>query len=227
MTLTVVLTPEQVRWAESIGSQRYAEAPGNPRFAYTAARNGERTHQIGAMGELAVASALGLEWPARVNTFRELPDVDPFWEVRWGTTKRVKVATDDKPDQLVMWVTGDPPTFEIHGCVDVAWAQANYPALDPGDKGWKAHWVELHKLTPFDETFHATCAWFNHPERGWICVYCGNEYDGLVPEPRVAGSDSGGRSEGSATGTGPDASRPLPQSRRSGKARSRTRAPAK
>jgi hypothetical protein len=175
VSLIVTLNPEQTRWAEETGAQRFALAPGKPRFAYTG-RDGRKTHQIGAMGELAVAVALNLEWPARVNTFRDLPDIDPYWEVRWGTTKKVKVATDDKPDQIVMWVTGDPPSFEIHGCVSALWAQQNYPPLDPGDKGWKAHWVDLSKLTPFDENFHATCAWFKTPERGWHCVYCGNSY---------------------------------------------------
>lgn len=191
MSLFVTLNPDQVRWAERIGTQRNDEAPGNPRFAYEA-RDGNRTHQIGAMGELAVAVAMGLEWPARVGTFRVLPDIDPFWEVRWGTTRKVKVATDDKPDQTVMWVTGDPPTFEIHGCIMAGWVQQNRPAIDFKDKGRKCHWVERELLTPFDENFHTTHAWFNHPERGWICAYCPRTYEGPVPEPRVGRANAGG-----------------------------------
>ena len=216
MTLFVTLDPEQQRWARDVATQRIALAKGNPRFAYVTGRSGLDTHTIGCMAELAVATALKLDWPARVGTYREEPDLDPFWEVRWGTTKKVKVATDDKPDQLVMWVTGNPPAFEIHGCILAGWAQEHLPALDPGDRGWTAHWVDLEKLTPFDERFHATCAWYDAPERGWICVYCGAEYQGPLPNviAGVGGSDAGGRPEGQPEATDDRGARSLPRARR-------------
>jgi hypothetical protein len=107
--IEVTLTAADVSWARDVGRQRIALAPGNPRFAYKE-RSGLDTHTIGAMAELAAAKAIGVPWPARVNTFRELPDLDPFWEVRWSSNPRkVKVAVDDKPELLVCHVTGQGP----------------------------------------------------------------------------------------------------------------------
>lgn len=133
------------------------------------------------MGELAFAKALGLEWPARVNTHRELPDVDPFWEVRWDSKLgRVKVATDDKPYMLVAHVTGRPPGFEVHGYINAGWVQQNVPKTDPPDRngvprGRYAHFTDIYHLSPINSEFHATCAWINGygPLEGWICLFCG------------------------------------------------------
>jgi hypothetical protein len=168
---------------------------------------------------LAGAIGIGLPWLGRVNTFHEFPDVDPYWEVRWsGNPKRNKSAPEDKPDQLILHVTGRDPTFEVHGFILAGWVQRNFPLTDPNDSGRPAHFFPTHLLTPIDENFHVTHAWLTTPERGWHCEYCGKQYEGLVPEQLVR-EDAGGRDEGRSAE--PEPARPLPQPRRR-KARSRT-----
>jgi hypothetical protein len=174
--IEVTLTAADVSWARDVGRQRIALAPGNPRFAYKE-RSGLDTHTIGAMAELAAAKAIGVPWPARVNTFRELPDLDPFWEVRWSSNPRkVKVAVDDKPELLVCHVTGQGPEFKVHGFTKVSWVQQNTQPVDPGDRGWSAHFVDAYMLSPIDPGFHSVCAWFNGGGE-WLCLFCGKEFE--------------------------------------------------
>lgn len=180
MSLRHVLSPEDEAWAVGIGTERLEEAERNglrERFAYLDREEGLRQHRIGAMAELAFARALGLEWPARVNTFRALPDVDPNWEVRWSSrADRVKVAIDDKPDILVAHVIGRSPGFEIVGCIIAGFVQRTRPAIDLGNKGRPAHFIDPYFLTPIDEDFHDLCAWTND-QGAWSCAYCGKAFE--------------------------------------------------
>lgn len=172
--IVVTLDPPEVRRCREVGHARIACASGDPRFAYKEGRNGTDTHTIGAMGEMAAAKAIGITWPEHVNTYRSVPDLDPFWEVRWSShARRVKVSTDDPANYLVCHVTGTEPTFEVHGYILAGWVQQNIPAIDPGNRGWKAHFVDIWRLSPIDPGFHSICAWMNTPA-GWICAYCGN-----------------------------------------------------
>lgn len=185
MPIEVVLSREDLRWASDVAVQRIALAEGNPRFEYSGARDGLNTHALGCMGELAFSRALGLEWPAHVGSYREKPDVDPFWEVRWsGRLNRVKVAIDDKPYMLVAHVTGQPPGFEVHGFINAGWVQQNVAAKDLPDKdgkprGREAHFVDAYHLSPIDSTFHQTCWWSNGyaDHEGWLCIICGGTRD--------------------------------------------------
>jgi hypothetical protein len=175
--MIVALSPEDVGWAREIGRKRIALSPGNPRFAYKE-RNGLDTHTVGAMAELAAARGLGIPWPARVNTFRSLPDLDPFWEVRWSSNpKQVKVSTDDPPHYLVLHVTGSDPIFEVHGFIVARWAQENRPLEDPGNRGWSAHFARSYHLTPVDP--HTVCLYAKDwgPTEGWMCIICGEKYE--------------------------------------------------
>ena len=197
--IVVTLDPPEIRHCREIGQRRIAEADGNPRFAYKE-RNGLDTHTLGAMGELAAAKAIGIPWPARVNTYRSLPDLDPFWEVRWtGQPKRLKVATDDPPNYFVCHVTGEPPTFEVHGYIYAGWVQRNVPATDPKDRGWRAHFVDAWRLSPIDPGFHSMCVWFRSPGGEWMCPFCGKSWGEYQSGD---GSEEGSRGWLEATTTG-------------------------
>ena len=182
MPIEAFLTRPDLERARAIGERRFGHVRdrSKPRFAYEG-RSGLDTHVRGAEAELAFAKALGLDWPERVDTFRSLPDVDPFWEVRWSSRyDRPKVAVDDPAHYLVAHVTGRPPAFEVHGYVVAAWAQTHTPAIDLPDqygqpRGWKAHWPKLGDLSPIDEHFHDVCAFARDygDYAGWVCIYCG------------------------------------------------------
>lgn len=176
-----VLTPEDEEWARQVAHSRIAMATGDPRFAYREGRSGYDTHTLGAMAELAAARVIGIEWPARVNTFRQQPDLDPFWEVRWSQNpKKVKVAVDDPPDFMVLHVTGRPPALEVVGFILAGWVQRNISATDPGERGWAAHFVHADRLSPIDPGFHSNHGWTKYPPDSpeWICLYCGVKFDG-------------------------------------------------
>lgn len=186
--IRVTLTPFEERWASEIAEIRIEESKRlEPSFDPKTMSFG---HRMGALGELAFCKAVGFVWPARYNQFKtKLPDVDPFWEVRWSSSVRyVKVRRapahgrrlTDRPDQLVVHVTGKPPTFDVHGYVSAAWAQQNIPLSDPGHRKVPAHFARPEHLSPINPGFHGLCAWAR-TERGWLCLYCGTAYQGPLP----------------------------------------------
>lgn len=184
--ITITLTDEEIDLARFCGAQRIAMAADDPaRFAYVA-KNGMDSHSIGCMGELAAAKAIGTLWPARVEEYRRLPDLDPNWEVRWSPNPRVvKIAVDDDPDIMVVHVTGQEPTFDIHGFIVAGVVQRTRPLMDPGGKGWEAYFWPANRLTPINEDFHLVGdsvlhAW-GQLKGSWICLYCGDPYVGPLP----------------------------------------------
>lgn len=186
MTIEVVLSPGDLRWAEEIAAKRVISSRkkrSKPRFAYKSDHDDLRQHTVGCWGELAFTRALDLPWPARVDAHKSLPDVEPFWEVRWASSLRslsVKTVWDpeeggDHPFELVAFVTGQAPGFEIHGYVVADWAQRNLPAVDRNNAGRPAHWVNPYSLTPIEPDFHDMHAWSNGyaGREGWLCLICG------------------------------------------------------
>jgi hypothetical protein len=73
-------------------------------------------HIEGALGEMAVAKALGLYWSASVNTFKTEADVG-IYEVR--TRSRdwydLLIRSDDSDDKIFILVTGSSPDFCLRG----------------------------------------------------------------------------------------------------------------
>ncbi len=175
------LSPDNVKWANEVGTDRYVRSKkrgSSPRFSYeSTGRSGEETHRMGARGELGFCVAYGLTWPARVDTFRELPDVDPCWEIRTTENMRqAKVTTDDAPDYLMAHVRQLGVTeYEIVGYIVAGWAQRNYPATDPGDRKRLAHFFPEDKLVPLYPDSHSACHWLRF--RGdWFCMFCAATY---------------------------------------------------
>lgn len=146
----------------------------DPRFPFEG-RNSEETHTLGAQGELAFCVATGLPWPATVNGFRKIPDVEPNWEVRFtpGRPKVIPVGPHgDPPERLVAHVTGRPPSFEVVGYIIAGWVQSNVPLSDPGGRGAPAHFFSPSILVPIDPGFHEVCGWERVGGK-WRCAFCG------------------------------------------------------
>lgn len=205
MTLDVYLDADDLRWAADVALQRHVSVSkrgSKARWAYSGGQSSLEQHTKGCWGELAFCRGLGLEWPARVDSFLVLPDVDPFWEVRWS--KRLDflpVKTLDKPHLLVAFVTGHPPDFTIHGFITAQWAQQNEPLRDTLNRdtgkpnGHPCHVVNPYHLSPIGPGFHATHAWANGygGTNGWICLYCGKEGQGDYARSGRDGAVQSGR----------------------------------
>tara|TARA_Y100000004_G_C8893650_1_gene403154 strand:- start:497 stop:967 length:471 start_codon:yes stop_codon:yes gene_type:complete len=69
----------------------------------------------GACAELAVAKALGIEWPASVDQGSD-PDLWPDIEVR-RTNPSLIVRPNDYQDRKYVWVSGWAPKYEVVGWI--------------------------------------------------------------------------------------------------------------
>lgn len=182
MVIEITLPVELWQRGAAVGTRRHEESKkhrGKPKFAY-AERSSLDTHIYGARGEAAFAHALGLDWPGVVNGFREIPDIEPHWEIRTADSPyNLKVAPDDKPDLIVGFVLNErgSTTYQLLGSIRADWAQTNLPLLDKPDRHGRArnapaHWVKEYSLTPINPGFHAVHGWARDKEGRWTCVYC-------------------------------------------------------
>jgi hypothetical protein len=170
--IQVTLTDQEMARAHEVGAQRIALAEDDPRFAFKPLAGGGDTHTQGAMAEVAAARAIGVPWPARVADFGRLPDLDPFWEIRWSTDERhVRITPNDRPDALVCHVTGRGPLFEVWGFTVAGYVQ------DHVEKKGASWYQGAYYLTPMDPGFHSMCAWYKNPAGVWLCLYCGAAFE--------------------------------------------------
>jgi hypothetical protein len=68
----------------------------------------------GAIGEAAVAKALGIWFEPTINTFDRVPDVGPY-QVR--CMKDFIIRPRDKPEQIYIWVTNHCPFYDVMGWI--------------------------------------------------------------------------------------------------------------
>lgn len=137
----------------------------------------EKDHQDGAGGELAFCRALKIPWQATINTFTEVPDVLPNWEIRTlRTMPGVKVVDTDPDDRLVTWVKGQLPRYEVMGYIRAGGAKA-HPEWhkDPGKRKRPIWLVPPSRMIPINPDFHRLCAWAQDDWGLWSCAFCGKE----------------------------------------------------
>lgn len=173
--IPIRLTSNDIAWATKVGKVRWRRAQQKRSKArFKGAK--EIDHIDGAGGELAFCRALGLAWPASIDSYTTegKPDVYPNWEVRALRRMRgVKVTDEDHDDRLVVWVRGAMPSFEIMGYMRAGGAKKHDEwKRDPGGRGRPIWLVPENKMVPIDSGFHATCSYAGD-ELGWACVYCG------------------------------------------------------
>lgn len=122
--IRVVLTEQEIAWGEEIGRRRRESSSGlrerfPPELATGAGGVGRGLERdgMGAKGELAVALALGVEWPASVNTFRSVPDVPPNVDVKTRSGRRDLIVSRDHPRGrlLVLAWEIDAATYDVVG----------------------------------------------------------------------------------------------------------------
>lgn len=180
--IPIRLNSNDIRWATQVGQTRWRRAQqrrSKARFANAK----EVDHIDGAGGELAFCRALGLPWPASIDSYshENKPDVYPNWEVRTLRRMRgIKVTEEDHEDRLVVWVRGQMPSFEIMGYIRAGGAKQHADWYqDPGGRG-RAFWkVPEARMIPIDHTFHAICSYLETDPGVWGCAFCGAGVEGL------------------------------------------------
>jgi hypothetical protein len=105
----------------------------------------------GAMAELAAAKALGMYWPATVDTFKG-PDIGDDIQVRWTKYNdgRLLYRNADSTDEYYVLVTGCAPGYEVRGWILGAHARRDEWADNPGGMG-RAYFVPQSHLQPISD----------------------------------------------------------------------------
>lgn len=112
-----------------------------------------QAHIEGACGEVAVAKALGKYWGGSINTFKDGGDIaSTGWEVRTRSDHKhdLIVRDDDPNERIFILVTGQSPSFRIHGWILARDAKReewlkNYGGFGP------AYFVPKEHLRPMGE----------------------------------------------------------------------------
>jgi hypothetical protein len=153
--IVVVLGAHELAYAWRIAKERTTSSASRGyqnRHGY----NGDRLRidLTGAAGELAGCNALGLPWPASVNTFK-LPDAGRDIQIRTAPCRRVIpphdfgtliVRPDDPLDHRFVLVVGNPPHFVLKGWVlgREARVLGDWRAEAERPAAWFVPWWRLH-----------------------------------------------------------------------------------
>jgi hypothetical protein len=117
----IVLSPMDLLWGWHLGQQRAIRSTYDNRKPRAAGHiEGSAKHLYGALAECAAARHLGLDLPATVDTFHDAPDLAPDWEIRWRSRDDYQLIIRPDSDNMrrrFVHVTGEPPTFVIHGYI--------------------------------------------------------------------------------------------------------------
>lgn len=146
--MNVTLTEHEIWVAIRVGCERNLRNHlERRRDAHNLVSAGWDEHITGALGELAVARALGLDWNTMSFAHRHDGDVGGF-EVRatLHDDGHLIVYRDDPDHRWFYLVTGRPPALEVHGSImgsrakDDRWW--NRRARDP------SYWIPQDALHP-------------------------------------------------------------------------------
>lgn len=115
----ITLTTSELMTAAQVGVRRNISSiiKGN---RSTHGADQDKLYQIhveGACGELAFCRFANLYWPAKVDTYRSEPDIDPNIEVKTRSRHdyELLVRKDDNPDSIFVLVTGIYGKYEVRG----------------------------------------------------------------------------------------------------------------
>jgi hypothetical protein len=118
VTVEITLSPAELACASTVAALRhYSSTIRGGRDAHGLKRQVDAScHYDGACAELAAARALGVYWPASVNSYGE-PDLPPDWQVR-GRSRHdydLLVRPGDSDDHRFVLVTGTAPSLRVVG----------------------------------------------------------------------------------------------------------------
>lgn len=117
--IPVTLTEQEMRLAADVGVGRQIRSMlAGRKDAYGFKGDPWRIHIEGAMGELALAKALGRYWSGAGELYGDDTDVGGV-QVRTRTRHdyELYVWPRDEDEAIFVLVTGTPPSFRVHGWI--------------------------------------------------------------------------------------------------------------
>jgi hypothetical protein len=149
--LEVTLTPAEMLLGAIAGVMRQVQNLGDNRKPAHGAgdRNDWQLHVEGALGEQALAKALGLYWSGKGGL--RAPDVGRF-EVRTRSEHwhELPLHPEDSDDRRFWLVTGRNGQYRVRGWILGAEGKRDDWWRDPSGEGRPAYWVPQGELCPPD-----------------------------------------------------------------------------
>jgi hypothetical protein len=148
--IEVTLHTFEVKMGAAVGMDRHIAALDRrlpDRHGFTG--DGWKVHVEGALGELAVAKALNRFWNGSVNTFKG----GDLGRLQVRTRSRhdydLIVRDSDADDEYFMLVTGQCPSYQVHGYIKGADAKQPQWLQTHGDRP-AAWFIPKDALTPLN-----------------------------------------------------------------------------
>ena len=121
----IELSSEDVALGLSIGNLRHQEALRQGRADQhglgSRGHRQSREHELGALGELSVARLWGVDWPAHVNTYKSVPDLQQY-EIRTRSQLHYELLIrKDDPNEtpfILVHLVMFPHSFNVTGWLD-------------------------------------------------------------------------------------------------------------
>lgn len=118
MSAEISLTPAELACASTVAALRhYSATLRGARDGHGLKRQLDAScHYDGACAEVAAAKALGIYWPASVNSYKDA-DLAPDWQVRGRSRHDYEliVRPDDADEHRYVLVTGVAPKLVVRG----------------------------------------------------------------------------------------------------------------
>jgi len=150
-SLSVQLTPAELADAIAFGREIYAQSRQKQRVKKElTTMNAALASQLGAVGECAVAKALGVVWPKHIDTFTEA-DLPHNIEVRQQSYPhyKLRVRHHDAPARRVVSVIVPPDfgdgRYVIPGWINAVHGKKPEYLCDPNGDGRPLYLVPLKK----------------------------------------------------------------------------------
>jgi hypothetical protein len=150
--IEVRLTPYELMLASSIGCMRHISAvKAGRQDKHGAALGAWQIHIEGALGEIALAKALGLFWSGSINTFKDA-DIGERFQVRTRSCHDYEliVRKGDSDNECFVLVTGIAPEYRVHGWIGGADAKRGQWLKEHGGRE-AAYFVPHNALRPIAE----------------------------------------------------------------------------
>lgn len=116
--IEITLSPAELACARTVAALRHysAQLRGSRDAHGLERQTSDDAHYAGVCAEMAAAKALGLYWPASVNSYKA-PDLMPDWQVRGRSRHDYEliVRRDDPDEHRYVLVTGLAPKLVVRG----------------------------------------------------------------------------------------------------------------